>query len=530
MDEMQTHGGHTLPTIPHFHQRPELDRLREVWRDEPWQRLIVLSAPPGSGKTALLSRFLEELPGSGVNRAGIEKRNDLPAPRGVFVWSVHLDRDVDQFLVRFHDYLVGEALPSNRRYAATSRLIQALEAERITPTLLVLDGVEILHESWEPWWITAHSDHRLCHILRRAAVGTIGLRVLLTSTGWSSGQFGLTYDDYVLLGGTRALRLDEELGCSILRDRGLRGSDDQLPDLVERLLPAQALELDHLGMLASGFHDGTLDRFSEESRHRLLDIADREGRTIIGAMYQHHMPPQELALLQILSAFRHPLRATMMEDFLSATLEEVEKQLALPSDRPRKGARDAESLAACARSYESIKCSLPDLLVALRERNLVEVYTDEGQIYYGPHPVVRHDAYQSLGSDAVTLHQQIANYVDYRPPPWVLAEELAPNDVEALHRMEASFHHGLRSPHGSLATAAFSSHRLGRSAYELLGWRPAAYERGARLLAPALTRETSVRRRDLDFQPAQRFIFGHGSYFHDLSLWARRMHVWQRTI
>ncbi|HEX8702859.1 MAG TPA: helix-turn-helix domain-containing protein, partial [Myxococcaceae bacterium] len=123
---LRPHFAHTLQRARHFVGRGEVLASLTDWAaaDRPTERVVVLMALGGTGKTAVAERLVSSL-GEG------------PRPGGTFVWSFYEDPRIEGFLARaLHYFARGEeAAPGER----LERLQEVLGEG--PPHLLVMDGL-----------------------------------------------------------------------------------------------------------------------------------------------------------------------------------------------------------------------------------------------------------------------------------------------------------------------------------------------------------------------------------------------------
>jgi hypothetical protein len=171
-----------LPRADRFHDRPQLEQLRAFWQSMTPARVAAVVGMGGAGKTALVRRLLEEIPGAGLEASDVTPRDDLPRPQGVFAWSFYDQPDIEVFFAALCEYLTG-APPRGERARVTSlRLLRRMERGGFMRVLLVLDGLEVVQED-------QHSeggfgllrDTSIRHFVRRLARGIDGFRAVLTS-------------------------------------------------------------------------------------------------------------------------------------------------------------------------------------------------------------------------------------------------------------------------------------------------------------------------------------------------------------
>lgn len=71
----------------------------------------------GAGKTAIVNRFLQVLPGFTLLVSDVAKRNDLPVPERLFVFSFENAANPDEFFAELAEWLgesSGKANPETR--------------------------------------------------------------------------------------------------------------------------------------------------------------------------------------------------------------------------------------------------------------------------------------------------------------------------------------------------------------------------------------------------------------------------------
>jgi|SRR5579859_1907816 len=91
-----------------FELRPELDKLRTFWRDGSQYGVLALIGIGGSGKTALLTRFLQELPDNTLSLPALAEQSGLRAAKALFVWSIYDNPNIEYFVRGLFDYLTDQ--------------------------------------------------------------------------------------------------------------------------------------------------------------------------------------------------------------------------------------------------------------------------------------------------------------------------------------------------------------------------------------------------------------------------------------
>jgi len=123
---------HGAETVEHFTGRvEELARL-DRWATDPGVGVVGVTAWGGAGKTALVTRWVQQ--GGASRRAGV---------RGVFGWSFYADPSAEHWaatLLEWAGQQFGIKVAATRSASAVLGLLQAV------PLLLVLDGLEVVQE------------------------------------------------------------------------------------------------------------------------------------------------------------------------------------------------------------------------------------------------------------------------------------------------------------------------------------------------------------------------------------------------
>ena len=154
--------------IEHFTGRAEELARLDRWAADPQVRLAAVTAWGGAGKTALVSRWIQD--------GGAGRR---PAIRGVFGWSFYADPSAEHWAEGLLDWArreLGIAVAGARRPAEA-----VLGLLRAVPLLLVLDGLEVVQESPAGGGFGRLLDGTLREVLAGACQLGHGGLVLLTS-------------------------------------------------------------------------------------------------------------------------------------------------------------------------------------------------------------------------------------------------------------------------------------------------------------------------------------------------------------
>src|SRR6185437_834664 len=154
--------------LEHFTGRTEELARLDRWAADPQVRLVAVTAWGGAGKTALVSRWVQD--GGARLRPGI---------RGVFGWNFYADPSAEHWaggLLEWARQELGIAVVGVRRPAEA-----VLGLLREMPLLLVLDGLEVVQEGPAGGGFGQLLDGSLREMLAGACRLDHGGLVLLTS-------------------------------------------------------------------------------------------------------------------------------------------------------------------------------------------------------------------------------------------------------------------------------------------------------------------------------------------------------------
>lgn len=444
---------HPLHPVSDFQDRPELEAIRTFWMRENAPGIISLVGIGGAGKTALVTRFLQELPSSGITHAAVIKNQDMPAPAGVFIWSLYDLPNVDQFISSLFEYLTGRPETSGRTINTTSQLVQFLEASSLGRILIVIDGMEVVQEdrrTGQAFGMLRDSSMR--HLLRRLAQGISDVRVFVTS------RFPVPDLMPFLKSGYQQVdtdQLDMNSARALLRARGVRGSRSEIDELI-RDFGSHALTLDHLGSLLRDFFGGkassagelpALDEIGGESAsdyqaYRLARIFEH---------YEQQLPADELSVLQKLCVFRLPVEANVLAEMFA--------------DSEKSGKTSPKG-----------RIRFLEILQRLKSRRLIALQEQGGAKWCSVHPSIRDHFYRSLGETSTKVHEQVSRHlVSLVERP---GGDRLPLDTYRLDLLEELVYHTLSS---GVSRDAYYYYWSLLGGYEHLAWRVGAFHRGLRL-------------------------------------------------
>ncbi len=269
----------------------ELARLDAAWED-PNTRVFTLIAFGGTGKSALVSRWLERM-----------SLDNYRGARRVLDWSFYSQgteervTSADRFLDHALDWF-GD--PDPKAGAPRDRGLRLAELIRREPTLLILDGVEPLQHPPNHPQAGRLKDPGLAALLKALAAANPGLCVVTTREriadldGFTSTAPQVDLES-----------LSPESGAELLKTLGVKGKPSELLAESKRF-GNHALTLSLLGGYLSKACGGDIRRAKEVD---LAGAAERKGGhalRVIGTYSAWLGEGPELAALRLLGLFDRP--------------------------------------------------------------------------------------------------------------------------------------------------------------------------------------------------------------------------------
>jgi hypothetical protein len=433
------HIYHPLQPATYFQGREDiLNDLREWWEDPAHaDRVKSLVAIGGTGKTAIAAEFLSR----------IQQGKDRLSGH-VFLWSFYEDPNTDSFLYEACAVFAGEKGDEG----AGGRLARLERALRNgVPHLFILDGLErIQSEGKVSRAFGELDDHQLKNFLCCIAAGLGRTRALVTT------RFKMTDLEKWEHAGHRTYELkhlDEPSAIAVLKDWGVRGSDERLAGLT-RELGYHALSVSVLGSYLHEFADGD----PEQAPSFRVDEASQvgaEGAKLdrILAGYAQSLPKEERDLLVRLSVFPRGVSVKILGYLVSAG-GEIAGQLV--------GADEAKLLR---------------LARKLARLGLVFEYGTGDHVRFTAHPFLRDYFRQLVGVEAAKIHETVRSAL---APSLESRPESKPRDKETLDRYEELIEYTLRA--GDVETA-IDVYTNGLGGFTNLGWTLGEFARGTRILS-----------------------------------------------
>jgi hypothetical protein len=483
------HFAHSLLRARDWQDRPEFGLLADWWR-QIGKGVCALVGIGGAGKTAIVERFVRVLPGVLPVELGVRKQDTLPRPRRLFVFSFYDAPTPDGFFAQLAAWLtdrvnrVGTAQPS---YEQVVRLL-----DYAGPCLLVLDGLEKVQEDGlrgAPFGLLA--DGRLRSFILRAAEGGLGEAAVLITTRFALDDLrdrpGLNYREI-------AVEHISEAACvALLRRHGVLGTDAELARLA-RHCGCHALTVDLAGGYLAHFEAGdpgaTGDWAAPEVRgegtavpgDRLRAVAEQSARfERVARRYREALARTDraaLALLERVCIFRLGVDADLLAQVFTG---------------PGKAELSGPELAAL--SPPEVRARM-DKLVAMRlleatargprarqEQQATAVarptvFSGVSDVTYTVHPAVRDGFLKGLDEGAARLGHDAAREGLVASLGGLPGRGTYPSDTRTLDLLEEIVYHTLAA---GRAAAAWDLYAYQIGAYENLGRRLGAYERGERI-------------------------------------------------
>jgi hypothetical protein len=271
----------------------EFSRLNKWVRDEA-VRAVAVCAVGGTGKTALIGRWLKETDGW----------RSRPFT-GLFGWSFYQNRDSNDFLKAFLVW-AHEAFGAAKPDQNTKLVSAALAVLRKQPYVVVLDGLEVLQQGPEEARHGAFLDGALREFLTAFCQQEHRSLAVLTSRFVFADlerYLGTAFHQVELHG------LPAEQGANLLDELGVRGTVRDRKEISERL------EGHPLGLRVFA---GALPDVDRDNPLRFLDHAfDVTGLppdaplakrvTSLLSFYDKKLPRVQIRLLSVVALFRAPV-------------------------------------------------------------------------------------------------------------------------------------------------------------------------------------------------------------------------------
>jgi hypothetical protein len=312
---------HTLLRARDWQHRPEFDRVCDWWR-KGGTGVCGLVGMGGAGKTAIVDRFLQVLPGVMPQNPKIPKDGTLPTPNSTFVFSFYDAPNAEAFFRSLQMWLMQS--PGVATVVSYSQLLFLMQ--NAVPGLMVLDGLEKVQEDGTRGIFGQLDAPNLRDFVKRAANGYFPQLSVLITTRFPLADLQEDPPDFFTA--IPIEEIDIPTGINLLRQRGVQGNDLALEQIVQEC-GHHALTVDLAGGYITEYGNGnpatpltlgTPDELEAEV-HQEPDPAKRgvlkQGIRFsrVAARYREAMvqnDPAALALLERICLFRLGVEATTL--------------------------------------------------------------------------------------------------------------------------------------------------------------------------------------------------------------------------
>lgn len=311
----------------------ELSILDDAWASGK-TRLVVLDAMGGTGKTALINRFLANM--------GDDPERPWRGAQRVYCWSFYSQGtdekrqgDADSFFAQALEWFGYEGTPitsANRRGRTLAELINKRR------TLLVLDGLEPLqYPAHSPGLEGKLKDDGLAALFKQLSVKMNGMAVVTTRI--PIPELKDRHEPAVRKVSLNQLKTDH--GVALLKRIGVRAGDKEMRDAVDHLR-GHALSLNLLGSYSVNVLDHQLPTRAEieallvspevsEAAHvmmRRYEILLEDRASEVARPDQQSTAGRQLALLYMIGLFDRPAEPDAMDVLLAEPIPGLTDNLA----------------------------------------------------------------------------------------------------------------------------------------------------------------------------------------------------------
>ena len=469
---------HPLLRARDWQERPQLGQLCEWWR-RGGIGVCALVGIGGAGKTAIVDRFLQVLPGGVAGAASISPQRDLESIQRLLVFSFYDAPNPDEFFAEMAAWLAERPgnIPDIR--VPYQRVLRILE--NASPSLIVLDGLEKVQDDGARGGVLGHLlDSRLSDLVRRLASGWLpNLSAVITTRFPIAELDEASYEGQAThYHSIPVEQISEDAGVQLLRQRGVQGPNTELARVV-RECGFHALTVDLAGgWLAEFAHgnsnvplnlgnvaeiDEAIKNEPNPKRRALLKQEKRFAK--IALRYREKLStsdPAALALLERLCLFRLGAGAEILSSIFVGENKERIAGTELAKLNKKQLNEKLQKLAGMRLIEEK---ALFSILGSKTESSIFTI-----------HPAVRdgfiHGLDQRTASDS---HQAILSnlrvFLGTRPGR-------GPRSRDSLDFIEEIIHHTVE---GGRPQEAWNFFRQETDGFEQLGWNLGEFERGSRI-------------------------------------------------
>jgi len=497
---------HDLLVARDWVDRKEFFDLGRWWQNG-GRGVVALVGIGGAGKTAIADRFVRAIPRDTSSEVEIEFPAPLPPLNSIFVFSFYEQPSAEVFFAVFTAWISGSIYSETARrptYAETLVALQRIDRH----ILLVLDGLEMVQDPGQ-------RGGRLGQIME------LNLRNFVTSV--AKGTFAdvsLVVTSRFRLYDARAKRcqyylelsvdsLETDVACSLLKARGVTGTDTALAELCE-LQGGHALTIDLLGGYIARYCDGDPSRLPDDALDDSEDLQSMEAsvdaeagalldqqRRFARLAYRYRQSlsehdPAALALLERICLFRLGIDAQTLHSIFAGS---------------EKTGISGEHLAGLNEQQLDLRLKI------LTEMRLIE-RSRTGN--YAVHPAVRDGFVKGLDPTGVKAIQEAA-VAGLEAKLVSRPGDGFPSDRPTLDLLEEITHHAIAAGHLDDAWSIYEQ-RLG--GYSNLAWKLGLYERGERICR-SFAQDPVDLVPDLQADCQSRFLNEWGLFLVDLGQMAR---------
>ncbi len=451
-----------LQHVREFQPRPELDRLLDWWRsgEEP---VCALTGQDGSGRTAIVERFLRVLTGAFPGTPDIKKDPSLPQPEALFVFSLYSVPHPDGFFGRLGAWLRGEPFVESEVRPSAIEVIWLLRDAlqgHLSPTprlLLVIDGMERCQgeQGDGPEAGELRSDG-LRDLLAWSMESRLpGLRVLIT--GHPHLTRGITHHS-VTGRETPVGPLEMESGLGLFRKRKAEGSEEEWRKIID-WCGGHALTVDLAARYVARHGVAQWKEVLRNPDEPPLETRKRSvaalGRLVeLHRSWMQEADPALWALLERVSLFRLGVTAEMIEALFVGAGKEAVAGEALATLDPGE---------------------VKPRLERLKGFGLLEPYAG-GR--YSVHPALRRPILEQMDAEeSRRCHDRVRRALETVPGGRPALAEATENPM-VLDLLEEILHHSLEA---GRPREAFNVYWFRMGQFENLGFGLGDLERGERV-------------------------------------------------
>ena len=493
----------------------------------------------GAGKTAIVDRFLQALPGVLPEDHKAPKDPSLPTPNGILVFSFYDAPNPEAFFEALHMWLAGS--PNVGVGVSFNQLLFMMQ--NAVPGLMILDGLEKVQEDGAKGIFGRLNSPNLRDFINRLASGYLPNLSVLITTRFRLADLHEAKSQFFK--SIPVEEIDIPTGIQLLRRRGVRGTDLQLEQIVKEC-GQHALTVDFAGGYIKEYGDGNpetplqlgtaeelqeaAEQEQDDDRREVLKQGFRFAR--VAQRYREAMLEKDeavIALLERICLFRLGVVSdTLATIFTGAEATKVSgKALASLDANQLQRKLDWLVRMRLLEGTDTSRAGHPSLRPVSRE--VLHPTKSEKRIVYNIHPAVRDGFLSGIGQEAaIASHEAVRRGLEVSLGS---APGYNPSDPATLDLLEEIVHHTLAANHVAEAFSLYW-HRLGN--YYNLGWCLGAYGRGERICRAFISRlgeyTTLEPLAGLSYRENQNLLVDWGSYLSELGRTDEAIRCYERVI